>query len=332
MENSQVLKARDKRKDATRTGAQALTLLSAPLHVEILRALQDGPRELLDLRHAVGSPPQSTMRLYTRTLAEIGVLERRRQNEFPSTATYSITPSGQALLEVVSVLECWLQTAPDGPLTYGSVAAKSAVKALIGGWSATIVRALAARSLTLTELNMLIPRISYPSLERRLGAMRLAKLIEAQPGEGRGVPYRATEWLRQAVTPIAAAAAWEQQYLLEPDAQIKRLDVEASFLLAVPLLKLTPGTTGKCRLSVELRGAGAPVFAGVLLGVEDGVVVSCTSRLDGNVEASASGTPGAWMRQMAGPAQGRLEMRGDVALADAISSALQAIPAELQRS
>lgn len=327
-----MLESREKRRDAARAGAQGLTLLSAPLDGEILKALLDGPRELLDLRQAVGSPPQSTMRVYTRTLAEIGVLERHRQNEFPSTAKYSITAAGRSLLVVANVLEAWLQTAPEGPLPPGSVAAKSATKALIGGWSATIVRALAARSLTLTELNMLIPRISYPSLERRLGAMRLAKLIEAQPGNGRGVPYRATEWLRHAVIPIVAATAWEQEFLLEPDAQVGRLDVEAAFLLAVPLLKLAPGVNGKCRLSVELRGAGAPVFAGVLMSIEDGTIVSCTSRLDGPVDASASGSPGAWMRQMAGSSQGTLEISGDFSIADAISNALQAIPAALERN
>lgn len=326
-----MLRATENRGDASRAGAQALSLLSAPLDVEILKALLDEPRELLDLRHAVGSPPQSTMRVYTRTLAEIGVLERRRQNEFPSTAKYSITAAGRSLVGVATILEEWLQTAPDGPLLIGSVAAKSATKALVGGWSATIVRALAARPLTLTELNMLIPRISYPSLERRLGAMRLAKLIEAQPSNGRGVPYRATDWLRRAVIPLASAAAWEQRFLLQPDAQIGRLDVEAAFLLAVPLMKLPPGVTGKCRLSVELRGVNAPVFAGVVIEVEKGTVASCTSRLEGEVQASASGTPIAWIEQMAAPSQGRLEMRGDFSLADAISNGLQAIPKDPAR-
>jgi DNA-binding HxlR family transcriptional regulator len=233
-----------------RTGGQALGLLAAPLNVEILKALQEGPRNLLDLRQAVGSPPQSTMRVYTRTLADIGLLERRRRNEFPATAEYSSTPAGHALLDVAAVLEEWLQAAPDEPLTIGSVAAKSATKALIGGWSANIVRAVAARSLTLTELNVLIPKISYPSLERRLGAMRLAGLVEAKIGDGRGVPYQATDWLRRAVLPLTAAVAWEQRFLQEPEAKVGAIDAEAAFLLAVPLIKLGQETSGRCRLSV----------------------------------------------------------------------------------
>lgn len=313
------------RAQVARTGAQALSLLAAPLNVEILKALKDGSRNLLDLRQAVGSPPQSTMRVYTRTLADIGVLERRRRSEFPTTAEYSITPAGQALLDVAIILEAWLQAAPDGPLELGSVAAKSATKALIGGWSANIVRAVAARSLTLTELNVLIPKISYPSLERRLGAMRLANLVEAQLGDTRGVPYIGTEWLRQAVLPLAAAIAWEQRFLPEPEARIGTIDAEAAFLLAIPLIRLAPEVSGKCRLSVEVRGGSNPVFAGVVLAVEEGEVVSCTARLGGTVDASASGTPNAWIRQVAGTSDQQLEMSGDVALSREIIAALQAL-------
>lgn len=320
------------RAQVARTGSQALSLLAAPLNVEILKAMKDGPRNLLDLRQAVGSPPQSTMRVYTRTLADIGVLERRRRNEFPTSAEYSITPSGLALLEVAVILDTWLEAAPDGPLALGSVAAKSTTKALIGGWSANIVRAVAARSLTLTELNVLIPKISYPSLERRLGAMRLANLVEAQLGDSRGVPYLATDWLRQAILPITAAVAWEQRFLREPEAKIGTIDAEAAFLLAIPLIRLAPEVSGKCRLSVEVRGGSNPIFAGVVLTVEEGDVVSCTARLGGTVDASASGTPGTWIRQVGGASDHQLEMSGDVALSREVIAALQALSPAAARS
>jgi len=308
-----------------RSGGQALALLAAPLNVEILRALEDEVLNLLELRQAVGSPPQSTMRLYTRTLADLGILERRRRNEFPATAEYSLTPAGHSLIALAEILESWLQAAPHGPLTIGSVAAKSATKALVGGWSANIVRALAAQPLTLTELNILIPKISYPSLERRLGAMRLVNLIEAQPSNGRGVPYQATPWLHQSVLPLTAAIAWEQRHLREAEAKFGGIDAEAVFLLAIPLLSLESEVTGKCRLSVEVRGGAEPGFAGVVVGVEEGEIVSCTARLKGASEASVSGTPGAWIRQVAGATEPHLEMSGDFALARALVEAIQAL-------
>jgi DNA-binding HxlR family transcriptional regulator len=320
------------RAQENRTGGQALTLLAAPLNVEILRALRDKPQTLLDLRQAVGSPPQSTMRVYTRILAELGILERRRRNEFPATAEYGLTGSGRALIAVAGVLEDWLQTGPSGPVVIGSVAAKSATKALVGGWSANLVRALAARTLTLTELNILIPKISYPSLERRLGAMRLAALIEAEPSDGRGVPYRATELLHRAVLPLTAAIAWELQHLDEPTARIGGIDAEAAFLLAIPLISLAPAISGKCRLAIEIRGGAEPVFAGVVVSVEAGTVTSCVARLKGTVDASASGTPGAWFRQIGGSAESQLEMSGDFALARALLESLKGLSPAAARS
>jgi len=308
-----------------RTGAQALTVLGAPLHVHILKALEEGPKGLLDLHREVGSPPQSTMRVYTRTLEELGVLERRRQNEFPATAAYSITPAGESLLKVAGLLQEWLLAAPDGPILLGSMAAKSGIKALVGGWSSNIVRAVAARPLSLTELNVLIPKISYPTLERKLSTMRTARLVEPQPGEGRGTPCGPTAWLRQAVIPLTSASAWERKFAPETTPGIGRLDVEAAFLLSAPLVELEPGQSGRCRLSVEIRGGSSPALAGAILGIEEGKVASCTSRLDGDARASASGSALAWMRQMNGGSSGQLEMAGDLALAMAVTTALRDI-------
>jgi DNA-binding HxlR family transcriptional regulator len=307
----------------SRTGAQALGVLAAPLHVHILRALEEKPKGLLELHREVGAPPQSTMRVYTRTLEDLGVLERRRQNEFPATAEYSLTPAGESLLKVASLLQEWLLAAPEGPILLGSMAAKSSIKALAGGWSFNIVRAVAARPLSLTELNVLIPKVSYPTLERKLSTMRSAKLVEPQPGEGRGTPCGPTTWLRQAVIPLTSAAAWERKFASETTPPIGRLDVESAFLLSAPLIELDPGLSGRCRLSVEVRGGSSPALAGAIVRVENGKIASCTSRLDGDAKASASGSALAWMRQMNGGPSGQLEMTGDLSLAMAVTQGLR---------
>jgi DNA-binding HxlR family transcriptional regulator len=304
-----------------RAGAVSLSLLSAPLNVHLLRALDEGPLALIDLRRAVGSPPQSTMRVYSRTMVEMGALERQRQASFPGTVEYATTESGDALLGVGGVLEEWLHQSPEGPISLGSTASKSATKALVDGWSSNIVRAIAAKPLSLTDLNRLIPRVSYPSLERRLGALRLANLVEPHPGDGRGTPYRATPWLRRAVVPLAAGAWWERRYLSDPPL-VGRLDVEAAFLLTIPTLDLPDGMNGKCRLAVELQGGSAPVFAGVLICVEDGKVASCSSRLEGEAEGWASGSAASWMRRMNG-ADGDLEIGGDAELVRGIIDAIR---------
>ncbi|HET7574509.1 MAG TPA: winged helix-turn-helix transcriptional regulator [Solirubrobacterales bacterium] len=306
-----------------RAGSTALSLLSGPLNVDILRTLEKEPLGPVDLRRTVGFPPQSTMRVYIRTLAELEVVERRRQNEFPGSVDYVLTDGGTALLEVGRVLQAWLREAPGGEIELGTTAAKTAVKALVEGWSTNIVRALSARALTLTDLNRLIPSVSYPSLERRLTAMRLRGLAERTPGDGRGSPYAASTWMRRAVVPLGAAMAWERRHAPGGTTPIGRLDVEAAFLLAVPLMDLGPQANGRCRLAVELQGGSSPVFAGVSLCIEEGRVVSCVSRLDGEAEAWVSGTPIAWFGRMDGSAAGELELGGDTTLAASVTDALR---------
>lgn len=309
-----------------RAGGAALSLLAGPLNVHILQTLEQEPMTLLDLRRSIGSPPQSTIRLYSRTLAEQGIIERSDRNELPGPPRYELTPAGHDLLRVASLLEGWLTVAPNGPILLGTTASKSATRALVEGWSTNIVRALAARPLSLTELNQVIPKVSYPSLERRLGSMRLSGLVEPQPGDHRGTPYRPTEWLRRGIIPMASAAAWERKHRARAEQPIGRLGVEAAFLLAVPMLELPPAFCGKCRLTVEVQGGSSPVFAGVLVCYEDGKLVFCSSRLDGEALSWASGPPDAWLRWMSGMDRVGLELGGDISSAAALLDALEAIP------
>jgi len=302
-----------------RAGAFALSLLSVPLNVHVLHALDDEPRSLLDLRRAVGSPPQTTMRGHLRILTRLNVLERRRQPIFPGSIDYQLGPAAAPLLEVGEVIKAWLANAPDRPLELGEPAAKSAIKAFADGWSSAIVRALAARSLTLTELNKLISGTSYPSLERRLGAMRLAGQIDICPGQHRGTPYFATDWARQAVAPLFAAARWERDYAPAEAAPLGRIDFEAAFLLAASLLELPEELSGRCRLAVVSRnGDGEPSVAGAMLGVGEGRVVSCSSRLQGEASAWVAGSAADWIPAVVEHRTEQLELGGDCDLATAV--------------
>jgi DNA-binding HxlR family transcriptional regulator len=305
-----------------RAGAHALSLLASPLNVHVLQALAEGPSSLIDLRRAIGSPPQTTMRGHMRTLAQLGVLERRRHTEFPGSVDYELGSAGRDLIAVNEVVRAWLSRSPDGPVQPGSVAAKSAIKALTEGWSSMIVRALAAKPLSLTELNRLISDLNYPSLERRLGAMRLARQIEPRPNGSRSTPYVATEWLRRAIVPLAAGARWERKHAPAESAPIGRLDIESAFLLGIPMLRIPPELSGTCRLAVDIRGAEEHRFAGVATAVEEGRVVSCISRLQGNADAWATGTAAAWMRAVFQREPDNLEIGGDADLANALIDGL----------
>lgn len=299
-------------------------MLAVPLNVHALQALAEEPRPLVDLRRAMGSPPQTTMRGHLRALTEAGIVERRRQPEFPSSVDYELGRSGQELLGVAKVLQAWLFEAPDGPLLLGSIGARSAIKALVEGWSSAVVRALAAKPLALTELSRLITDLSYPSLERRLSGMRLAGQIEPCPGSGRSRPYRVTEWLRHAVAPLAAAARWERRHLAEQTAPIRRMDIEAAFLLAVPLVRLDEERSGTLRLAVELRSRGSEVrLVGMQARIRAGVAVSCVTRFEGQVDSWASGSASDWLEALGSSASRRLEFGGDPDLAAEVVDGLR---------
>lgn len=305
-----------------RAGAHALSLLSIPLNVSVLRALRDEPTALIDLRRAVGFPPESTLRAYTRSLTEEGVLERRREG-FPGAVTFALAPAGEELLAIADVLERWLNEAPEGPVPLGSSVAKTATRALIEGWSTKVVRALAARPLSLIELSRLIPDVTYPSLERRLTAMRLAGQIEVCPGANRGTNLQVSGWLRRSIAPLAVAVRWERRHGTSTQ-PLGRMDSEAAFLLAVPLLRMSDELSGSCRLTVEFPRAKEHRVAGVTVQVRNGAVESCVSRLEGNATAWATGSVAQWLQALIDGDPVGLEVGGDGRLATAHVDGLHA--------
>ena len=301
--------------NGARSGAQPLVLLAAPLIDFTLRALSEGPRRHAELQRESGFPAQTTLRAQLKHLVEIGAVSKSRRDRFPGALEYELTASGRDLFHVARILEHWLNQAPDGPLPVGGSAAKAAIKALTDGWSTTMLRALVAGPLSLTELDRIISPFSYPSLERRLAAMRRVGLVVACAGHGRSTPYAVTDWARKAVVPLAAAANWEQRHLANGVAPIAAIDVEAAFLLAVPLMRDADWAEGSCRLAVELANGQQRRLAGVTVVFKDGKIASCATNLRGNADAWALGPPAAWLNALIENEMDRLEVRGDRQLA-----------------
>lgn len=307
-----------------RPGIQALSILAVPLNVEILQTLEAKPTPLPELRREVGHPPVTTMRSYLRKLTELGAIERHREDDFPGSVSYTITRPGEKLLAVGEILQHWLNSAPEGPIELGGTAAKSATKAFVDGWSASVVRALAARPLALTELDRFIPQVSYPTLERRLTAMRLVGLIEpCGQKNGKVTRYQVTPWLRSAVAPFTAAVGWERQCLPDRAPLPGRIGIEATFLLAVPLVEVSTDVSGTCRLAVELRRGTELEFAGVMVTLEEGQLRSCVSRLEGQPDSWASGNVLDWFRWMRGTNGHHIELGGDTELANALAGGMR---------
>lgn len=307
--------------NGARSGAQTLLLLAAPLNVLILRTLADGLTQQSELRRETGSPAQTTLRAQLKRLVEIGVIDKHRRNRFPGVLEYELTPSGRRLLFVIDVLERWLENAPEGPLPLEGNAAKGAVKALAAGWSTRVLRVLAAGPLSLTDLDSVIGSLSYPALERRLAAMRLAGQVERRPSNGRGTPYAVTGWLRQGMAPLIAAMRWERTHLPASTTAITRIDAEAAFLLALPMLLLPHDLSGACRLAVEVPNDEREL-AGVVARVERGAVGFCSTHLASHADAWALGTPVAWLDAVIEEDGDRLELGGDLHIARALLGGL----------
>lgn len=281
-----------------RVGGRVLTVLSTPLNLRVLTALVERPMRLAELRRYAGLPAQTTLRGHLASLTQIGVISKRQTAQMPYAVENELTPMGLALLEAAEVLASWLAEAPDGPVPLESSAASGTVKAFADGWSSTIVRGLAARPMSLTELDGRIPGLSYPALERRLSSMRMAGLIEARESEGPGTPYAITTWARKAIAPLGAAVDCERTHMGERAAPLTELDVEAAFFLAMPLVGLPVNASGRCQLEVDGDARAVRSASGVNVTVEHGRIVVCDAELEPSPEEFAGGSVTRWCRAL----------------------------------
>lgn len=309
-----------------RAGGTVLSLLASPLCAPILRAHLEEPLRLPDLRERIGGAAQTTLRGQVGNLRSIGALERHVRSGMPYTVENELTELGRSMVGVADTVEAWLSRAPHGPIAFGSEPAKGAIRALVAGWGSTVLRALAARPLSLTELDSVVSDLSYPSLERRLSAMRAARQIEMLANDaGTAKPYAVTEWTRQAVGPLVAAGRCECDHLAETTDPLTRIDIEAAFMLAVPLVELPPAASGSCVLGIRADGGGRPAepSVGVEVAVERGTVVSCVPRPEPDAGTWATGPVESWVTVIL---EGRLDGLdvggGDAELAQALAEGM----------
>lgn len=247
-------------------------MVADPAKRHILRQLLDGPVELEEIRDVDGTPAALDL-------------------EFDADSA-QITPAGREALFVSFVLDRWLHAAPKGPLEAGEPGANLAVAALICGWTSTAVHTLAAKPHSFRELNRALPGASRRVLREQLDALEATGMVEAHPGRGAGTRYTVTDWLRFSIAPLAAAARLERNQEGPELPPIDGLDVEAAFLLTLPLLRLPAEISGQARLVVDVE-RGHPT--GVTVGVEGGRVVSCRAGADADTRTWASGPESAWL-------------------------------------
>jgi DNA-binding HxlR family transcriptional regulator len=251
-----------------------LLLLSDPVNVSILRLLARRPLQAAELGERLRNVSRSTRFERLRLLEELGVIAREKRAGVPPSTACRLTAAGVRLLPVATLLEAWLKGAPAGLLALSDPRATLTIKALTLGWSSTLLRWLADRPRSLSELEPLVGEMGYRELERILRNLIEVGLTERVAGRRRLRPYTVTRWARESVVPLAAAVHWERHHIPQRGAPVTALDAEGGLLLALPLIELPIDLDGTCLLRIEIETSDGEGVGEVAAQMVDGRLVS----------------------------------------------------------
>ena len=240
-----------------RAGAQALSLAADPVNREILLAMSNRVLEM-------------------------------------GGRSYTVSNEGHEALFVAATIERWLAQAPDGPIEYGTTLAKRTVAALVEGWSAAVVHALAREPMGSAELHAAIDGLDRRRLRQHLTAMHGVGLVEAL-GKGQGMLYVMTDWLRHGIAPLIASARLERDSEVKGATPVDGHDVEAGFRMALAVAKAPEELSGVCHLRLNLDEGRDDRRSGVTAAVDRGEIVVGEPRFDDPADAWALGTLDGWL-------------------------------------
>lgn len=299
-----------------RAGGRALAVFTRVLNAQILSEHAGGALRSGELEGRLEWAPKASLRVATGNLREIGALARVEPAAGETGVTTELTAAGLALLELSTALEDWISRGPLGSSPLPDLPARRAIRALAGGWDSTIVMALATSPHSLHQLGNRIPGLSYPILKRRLAGLRSAGLVSAGSHEDdrRSQLHRPSPWLRAAVGPLSVASLWEEDHITASTERMTWDDIEAAFLLTLPLIELSDKVSGQCVLATpappKFDTLRSPKVAAVTVAVERGKVVSCGAGMPVYPGTWALGSPRSWLEVTINGRIGRLRVHG----------------------
>jgi DNA-binding HxlR family transcriptional regulator len=308
-----------------RAGGRALLLLADPVNVAILRQLGSGPLESTALLDRIDYVSRSTYFDRMRDLEELSLVGRWRRADVPPVAECWLAGPGERLLPVARLLDGWLRGAPRDPLQLGQAYATAVIKALAVGWGSTVLRWLAERPHSLTELEHLVEGFGYRKLERICRDLVKAELAERVVIRGRLSAYGMTPWGRRAAGSLAAAIRWEQHEIPEWSAAVTSTEVEGGLMLALPLIDLPNDVSGTCSLLVDADAPERQSLGGAVVRVAHGRPVSWAPATDLHPRADCwvRGTTLAWLDAVGAPHSADLRLGGDAGLAEKVIASLR---------
>lgn len=305
-----------------RAGALTLLYLASPMERSVLLTLlaeaTTGVRVLDDLEAPDLEDPATIAAIFNDSY----LLEPADPDHPPGApigpdTLLQPTPAGREVPFVGTVLQDWLAHCPDGPVELGPEAGP-VLAPLLTGWCSMVTHTLAAKPLTAIEIHDEIQILDLETIEARVELMEEAGHVEALPGPEGEPRYAVTEWLRMGIAPLAAAARMELRHPPGDTAAVAALDVEASFLMTLPLIELPIDLSGSCSLAVELNEGVTGSPAGVTAVIENGRVVSCERHLDEDADAWATGSAGDWLDTLIEADTERVRSGGERRLAGAL--------------
>jgi hypothetical protein len=298
-----------------RAGALTLFYLTSPMDRGVLLTMLAEATTGVQMLDELDIPEPDDARDVEKVLNDPYLVEPADPNLGPGSpigpdTMLQPTPAGREVPFVGAVLQHWLDLRPYGPVELGPEAAPS-LSALLIGWTSTALHALAAQPLTAAEVCEAIQVLDLETVEARIDSMEEAGMLEVLESEDGEERFAATEWLRMGIAPLAAAARLELRHPPGDTAPIAALDVEAAFLLTLPLLELPPELSGSCSLAVELEESVSGSPTGVTVRVEKGEVVSCEVGLDEETDARASASAADWLDTVIEPDAKLVEIEGE---------------------
>jgi DNA-binding HxlR family transcriptional regulator len=267
-----------------------------------------------------------------RALEGLSLVSRKRRRDVPPVAECRLEASGMRLLRVAERLDAWLEDAPQSPIELGQAYAAVSVKALAVAWGSTMLRWLAERPRSLSELDQLVPAFGYRKLERIVRDVVEAGLIERVSSKRRLSLYGVTDWGRSTAGPLAAAMRWERHEIARWSAPVGPIEAEGVLLLGSPLAELPAEASGTCALLIDAEGPERDCLSGAVVRVVDGRVVSW--RTVGTVDFEVvelradcwvRGETAAWLGAHASAAGSPLRAGGCAELADQMLAALREV-------
>jgi DNA-binding HxlR family transcriptional regulator len=269
-----------------------------------------------------------------RDLEELSLISRTRRGDVPPTAECRLAAAGARLLPVAHHLDGWLADAPQGPLKLGKAHATATVKALAVAWGSTLLRWLAERPRSLTDLEQLVHIFGYRKLERILRDLVKAGLVERVIVGGRSNPYGVTHWARRAAALLAAAMRWERHEIAKRSAPVSSIEAEGVLLLGLPLIELPVDARGTCALLVDADAPRQESLGGAVVRLSNGSPVSCKAATEIGHEALqleadcwVRGPTLAWLSTQTKAPGAFFRMGGDIDLAEKTLAALRRVGA-----